>query len=327
MKHFVIVGLGSIGRRHASNLAALYPDARFTVVRHGGGIDDFCGRLDARVVTDLAEVLSDSIDLAVLATPSANHIASLPALIDKACPLLVEKPIVTDLSHCEEVERALRRAAPAVRAAGFNLRHLPSLVLMKQFVEDGSLGQIVRGSFTAGQWLPDWRPDTEYRTGYSADRHRGGGVELDLSHEFDAARWFLGELSVEFARTGRFSDLQIDSSDTAIAVLSPVEARCPVITVSLDYVSRQRVRHYELVGDRGSLEWSLDGVLDLVTADGRLPLSNTATDFEMAVSYVNMIRGVMDAIESGDDSKVQTLNDGIASTRLALDVRDQGGSA
>lgn len=325
MTHFVVVGLGSIGRRHATNLAAVDPGAQLTIVRHEGGETDLTRRLGARVVTSLDLIDDDQIDLAILATPSANHVETLPDLIERGWPLLVEKPVVTEAADAELILGLLAAAPPAVRAAGFNLRHLPSLQRIHGLLANGALGTIVRASFIAGQWLPDWRPDTDYRSSYSADATRGGGVELDLSHEFDVARWWFGELEVEYARCGRYSDLELRSNDTAVAVLSPAAAASPIVTVSLDYVARQRVRWYEVVGDRGRVEWNLDGSLTLTTVDGRRELTDGSGDYDVNQTYLEMLRALLDAVRTGDDAATQRLEDGIASTRLALDVRDRGG--
>lgn len=324
-RHFLVLGLGSIGRRHATNLAALHPGARLTFVRHTAAEDDFTRSLGARVVDRLDAVIEDPIDLAVLATPSANHRDALPALIERACPLLVEKPVVTSLDDADAVSRLLETAPPAVRAAGFNLRQLPSLSRFRDAVAGGRLGTPVRASFIAGQWLPSWRPGTDYRSSYSSDASRGGGVELDLSHEFDVARWFFGDLAVEYARGGRLTSLELEANDTSVSVLAPATGPAPVVTVSLDYVARQRVRWYEVVGEDGRIEWSLDGRLELSDSTGRHDLSLSPSDFDVAATYVEMIRGVIDAATTGATSGFQSLEDGLASTRLALQVRDRGG--
>jgi len=326
MTHFLIIGLGSIGRRHATNLAMQHPDARLTFVRHRGDVDDFCRVLGARVVTELSAVLDDAIDLAVLATPSANHVEILPTLIERGWPLLVEKPVVATATDCDEIASALRLADPAVRVAGFNLRYIPSIRRMKAAIDAGDVGHVVRASFTAGQWLPDWRPDTDYRTSYSADSARGGGVELDLAHEFDMARLLLGELQIDYSRGGKFSELELQANDTSVSVLSPNDAPDPVVTVALDYVARRRVRRYEVVGDRGRIEWDIDGDLVLETVAGRCSLTTEADEFDIARSYETMVHDVVYAVESGSDEGVQSLADGLASTRLAVEARDRGGS-
>jgi predicted dehydrogenase len=321
MKHFLVVGLGSIGRRHAHNLREHAPDARFTFVRHGGDGDGFGAEFGARVVGTLDEAVDEPIDLAVVATPSADHIAVLPDLIARACPLLVEKPVVTTLDDCDAIERALAEAPPAVRAAVFNLRYLDSLRALRDAVTGGRLGDPVRADLVAGQWLPSWRPTTDYRASYSAHEDRGGGVELDLCHEIDAARWLFGELEVEFSAAGRLSGLDLQSNDTSVSVLRGVERQPPLVTISLDYVSRPRVRRYEVVLQGGRIVWDLDGILEEHTDEGSRTLDVRAAAFDVASTYVDMIQSVMRSVETGVDDGIQSLADGVASTRLALAVR------
>lgn len=328
MSHFVVIGLGSIGRRHATNLAAAHPDARFTFVRHRGETDEFSERLGARIVTKLDDVLDDETDLAILATPSANHIDALPALIDRGWRLLVEKPIVTSLSDCDLIAARLAAAGTpaAVRVAGFNLRYLPALRAMRSHVE--RLGRVVRASFICGQWLPDWRPGTDYRESYSADAGRGGGVELDLSHEFDVARWFFGELGVDFARGGHFSDLDLAANDTSVSVLSPTGRDAPLVTVAVDYVARRRVRWYEVVGELGRVEWNLDDGLRVYTdSSGPELVAAPVRPNDIGETYVDLLRAVLTATGPDDLGSAQTLTDGLASSRLALQVRDTGSCA
>ncbi len=322
--HALIVGLGSIGRRHATNIAQLCPDARFTFVRRRDEQDELTNALGARVVGSIAEVTDDPVDLAVIATPSASHIDVLPALIERGCGVLVEKPIVSSVEDCDRVERLIGDSPSATRVAGFNLRYLPSLARAKNVLDDGALGRVSRASFVAGQWLPDWRPHLDYRRSYSADASRGGGVELDLSHEFDVARWLFGELEVEFARGTRDSSLELCSNDTSLSVLSSRADRRPLITIAVDYLSRRPVRRYELVGDRATLIWSLDGVLELHTTTGVEVLAGDEQGFDMSSTYVTMVSKILSAIDGGESEGLQDLSDGIESTRLALAARDRG---
>lgn len=323
MKHFVVIGLGSIGRRHATNLHAAHPDARFTFVRRSAEADELSERLGARVVTDLADVIAEEADLAILATPSANHIDTLPALIDRGWRLLVEKPIVTSAEDGEAILARLASAPPAVRVAGFNLRYLPALQSMRDHVD--RLGRVVRASFVCGQWLPDWRPGTDYREAYSADVARGGGVELDLSHEFDVARWFFGDLGVDFARGGRFSGLELQANDTSVSVLSPLGEDAPMVTVAVDYVARRRVRLYEVVGENGRLEWNLDDGLRLYAgADDVQLVEEPFAPNDISETYVDMLQAVLAATGPDALGSAQSLEDGLASSMLALLVRDIG---
>lgn len=318
----LLIGPGSIGRRHARNLRALRPDASFTILRGRPVENDFTREIGARVVTDWHALDLGGFDLAVVASPSADHIVTLPALIAAAIPLLVEKPVVASLSDCDRIDAALAAAPAAPRAVGFNFRHLPSLQALRDLIAQGRLGRVVRAGFTAGLWLPDWRPDQDWRQGYATDPARGGGVELDLVHEPDVARWLFGEMTFVAAATGSFSSLDMASHDTAIMLLRAASpTRAPVVQVSLDYVARQRLRHYEIVGDRATAIWSLDGRLELQTSDGVERVDTGPDAFDVGQSYVHMTTRLLAAINGDWQPPLQTLGDGVRSTRLALLAR------
>lgn len=278
--------------------------------------------LDAPTVTSLDQV-DDTVDLIVLATPSANHIDLLPELIDSATTLLIEKPVVTSTADADRVRALLDASPPAVRATGFNLRYLPSLVRLRDLVSSGELGPIVRASLTAGQWLPDWRPDADYRRGYSASATQGGGVEFDLSHEFDIARWLFGDMHVAHASGAHLSSLEITSNDVSTSILIG-EQGAPIVTVTLDYVSRRRVRRYEVVGERGTVVWDIDGRLTLHDASGSRPVPLPAAAFDVGQTYVTMMGQMLAAGRSGDVAAIQTLRDGLASSLLAVETRERG---
>lgn len=148
-------------------------------------------------------------------------------------------------------------------------------------------------------------------------------MELDLCHEIDLARWFFGDLQVDYSAGGKFSSLDLRSNDTATAILSPVGDLSPLITVSLDYVSRRRVRRYEIVGDRGTLSWNIDGELSVATSAGCRSLPIGERDFDVGASYTQMMRALMTATETGAHERFQSLEDGLESTLLALCVRDE----
>lgn len=324
MNHILLIGLGSIGRRHLTNLATRFPQACFTVLRHAPKGDPLCERLGARVITDLAQVIEEDIDLAVVATPSANHIDTLPQLIKRGWNLLVEKPVVTTLADCDQIAGLLAAAPPAVRVAGFNFRYLPSLQQARKLINQGALGNVVRAAFTAGLWLPDWRPSQNWRTGYSADAARGGGVELDLVHEIDVARWFFGDLTLQFALGGRHSALNLAANDVSTMVFT-AQGATPIIQITLDYISRKRLRHYEIIGDQAGLLWNIDGKLDRLSSDASGCLTSKPSDFDIAQTYVDMIDCLINTIESNDwRAPLQHLEDGLISTRLAIAARDEG---
>lgn len=323
MSAVVVIGLGSIGRRHATNLRSLLPDAQLTFLRREVETDGFSNDLSARIVASLEQALDPQPDLVVLATPSALHVDLLPALIESGVPLLIEKPICTTIKDCDRIAGLLEAAPPALRTSGFNFRHVASLQKAREVIRSGQIGKIVRASFKAGQWLPDWRQGTDYRSSYSASRLMGGGVELDLVHEVDVARWFFSDLDLAFSIGAQLSGLEVDCHDVSTMVLIPQDGG-PIIDISLDYVARERIRRYEIVGDTGTLVWDIAGWLHLVGPEGYVDIDKSPGGFDIASSYVEMMRSILAADNPSGSALVQDLRDGLRSSRLAAEAAEKG---
>jgi predicted dehydrogenase len=314
----LIVGYGSIARRHLDNLRALGL-REFLVYRPAGRPGE--APADLQFTAGIAEALHAKPDLAVIASPSASHIDALAPLLEARIPCYVEKPPVTEATDIQRVRTLVGSVATdTVTLAGYNFRFLASLRRLREELRAGLIGQPVRASLQAGQWLPDWRPGIDYRSSYSARAARGGGVIFDLIHEIDLARWFFGEFDQVRSLRGKFSRLEIDSEDTAYLLLGRQDGG-PIVGIGLDYVSRRRVRRYEVVGEEGSLTWDLASArLTLMRPGGEEILDHDAANFDVAATYMAAMREFVLAVKSGGRTS-QALLDGLASTALALRAR------
>ena len=98
-------------------------------------------------------------------------------------------------------------------------------------------------------YLPDWRPGVDYRTVYSAHKAMGGGVTIDLIHEWDYLVELFGVPEQLYNFKGTYSDLEIDSDDLSVYI-----ARYPTLLaeVHLDYFGRGYRRSIELFCHDGS---------------------------------------------------------------------------
>lgn len=222
----LVVGLGSIGERHARLLGDLGLDVA-VVSRHGG-----TGRMAAFPELDKA-LAKSAPDYVVIANETAAHRPTLAALAaaEFAGRVLVEKPLFDRLA-----------AVPAHRFAacfvGYNLRFHPVLQELAQVLAEE---RAISAHLYVGQYLPDWRPARDYRETASASREAGGGVLRDLSHELDYLIWLFGGCERVAALGGRFSTLEIDSDDVQGLLLA--FERCPVVTAQLNYLDRRGTRN------------------------------------------------------------------------------------
>lgn len=321
----LIIGFGSIGRRHAANLRGLGRPMELVLLRREDDGNEGTRETDTRVITDLDAALVARLDFAVIATPTVRHVETLLPLLEAGVPCYVEKPVASRRDDLQRLTQSLSqlRAVP-VTYAGCNLRHLPSLVRLRRLIAEGAIGKVVRASLQAGQWLPDWRPNQDYRAGYSADSAQGGGVILDLIHEIDVARWLFGEFDRIAAMAGKLSSLDIRSEDTACLVLGK-QGEGPLVSIGLDYVSRRRVRRYEIVGEQGTLVWDFTpATLDLITRDRKETVDCGDGGFDVNRTYAAAMQEFLDGVETGR-APPQDIFEGIRSAELALRAREAAG--
>jgi len=252
----LIVGAGSIGKRHMRIVRDSFPCAEIRIYRHRAGqeVPEFA----TGCISTAEEVCVFSPEVAIVANPASFHLAIARTLVDLGCHLLIEKP----LSDCEDgVAELLRNAKQRglVLQVGYNLRFLPSLRAFRDQILGGNIGQVLSVRCEVGQYLPSWRPEQDYRESVSARKELGGGVLLELSHEVDYLRWIFGEVAWLQAWVGNCSDLDVDVEDFAaitMGVRSSFQKREIVTTLGMDFFRRDTQRVCIAIGDKGSLSWN-----------------------------------------------------------------------
>ncbi len=250
---FVIMSLGSIGQRHLRNLRTLLPDAEIAVWRRPGPADRPCPAGADALLESLEAVLAFTPDAAIVASPASAHLAAALALADSGTHLLVEKPLATSPAGVVDLVRRCRERN-LVLMTGYNLRFMPSLRKARQLIDEGVIGTVIGARAEVGQYLPDWRPATDYRQGVSARGELGGGALLELSHDIDYLLWILGRPGKVTARGGKFSDLDIDVEDVAEILLDYEQPR-RLVNLHLDMVQRSPIRRCRFIGTEGVLDW------------------------------------------------------------------------
>ncbi len=314
----LITGAGSIAKRHANNLLAFLPTAEIIVVTRDPAQRLLQWPAAIRSVVSFEQGLAAHPDAVMICSGSSSHAQELIRVVELGLPVFVEKPLLTSLADLQRIEVLLATAHPA-SVVGCNLRFLPSLRRLKQGLQDGLIGNVVRAHLEVGQWLPDWRPGRALESSYSADTVAGGGVVFDLVHEIDAALWLLGDLTLVSAVGGHLSSLPIRAPDTAVALLRAASGH--PVTVSLDYVSRKPVRRYVFVGEAGTLIWDMQsGRLSLTTAADEQVLADSAADFLMATTYVDELAEWLAAIKINTQAATCPLQAALPTARLMLDI-------
>jgi len=258
---YLIVGFGSIGKRHFDNLRNLEPDAEITVwhTRRSPGETVSQDINSVRTVYCFMDAINPRPDVALITTPAPNHVCVAQDLAREGIDLFIEKPLSSEMSGIDKLLEIQKRTKILIMV-GYNLRFHPSLHILKESAGRGDIGRIISVRAEVGQYLPEWRPGTDYRNSVSARKELGGGVFLELSHELDYVRWIAGEITSVMAQADHVSDLELGVEDTAEIILRFVNGA--IGNVHLDMVQRSATRSCKLIGTDGVITW--DGIGDSV---------------------------------------------------------------
>lgn len=309
----LVVGTGSIGRRHIGNLLELGVEVQ--AFSHRGASQ----ALDALVsrVADLDAALQGDIDAVVVANRTDQHMDVALKAARSGKHLFLEKPLAASLTGVDELQSLVRQHSLVVEA-GFMLRAHPNLLFIKNQLSQGVLGEIWHMRAAVGQWLPDWRPGTDHRQGYGAFRALGGGVTFDLIHELDLVQWLLGPVQDVTAMMRTADVLEIETE--AVAQIGLQTADGALAQVHLDYLRPGYGREMEIVGRLGVLHWDyVGGVVSLESA-GAPPreLHRVPDGFVRNHLFLDHMRHFLQRLASPSTDALSPLPDAVAALRLAL---------
>ena len=231
------VGYGSIAKRHICNMKALYGDeCIIDVLRHS---PSDTGRLDCvdQLFYDWSDIKTN-YEAIFITNPTVKHFDTLKIAVNHSKNVFIEKPVFDDFNKSLD---EIKLAPDGVYYVACPLRYTRIIDYLKNNINFGSIYSL---RAISSSYLPDWRK-TDYRDTYSARKDLGGGVALDLVHEWDYISYLIGYPLTVSSIIRRKSDLEIDSDDTAIYI---ADYKDKVVELHLDYYGRKPIRKLELYG-------------------------------------------------------------------------------
>ena len=249
---FLVIGCGSVGKRHIRNLRELGVVHMLAFDLRADRRNDVAATIGIETVAELKEAWNYDPQVVLITVPTALHVPLALEAASRRCHLFIEKPLSSSRAGINRLQRAVKQSE-LITLVGCNLRFHPGLMTVKRLMDDGAVGHVVAARVEVGQYLPDWHPWEDYRESYSARRELGGGVILDAIHEIDYIRWLNGEVAAATCFAGKLSRLEIDTEDTAAILLR--FANGAVGEVHVDYVQRAYSRSCQIIGEEGTLYW------------------------------------------------------------------------
>ncbi|AOM76915.1 Gfo/Idh/MocA family protein [Pedobacter steynii] len=238
----LIVGLGSIAQKHINALRKISTAISFFALRSSTKAVKVDGVSD---IYDISVIPSLSIDFAIISNPTAFHKQAVSALIPFKIPLFIEKPVFDRLEVAELLQEIKKNNI--ITYVACNLRFLGCLVFLKEFLKGKRINEV---NSYCGSYLPDWRPEKDFRTVYSANKEMGGGVHIDLIHEIDYLYWLFNAPVDVFVTKSNRSSLNISAVDYANYILSYPQYH---VSVVLNYYRRDPKRSLEVLLESGTV--------------------------------------------------------------------------
>ncbi len=312
----LVLGGGSIGKRHAMNLrllgqreiAMMEPDAiRRTALEKELGVETF---------PDVPGALAAFHPTIVfVCSPTREHVSQALLAAEAHVDLFIEKPLSYSMDGITELEQA---TADRIVMIGCNMRFHPGPRTVKEWIDAGMIGEITKAKFWTESCLPDWRPQTDYRKSYSADPLQGG-VLLDCIHEIDLALWVCGPATLESATVKPATSIGLTVDGEAVMRLT--HAHNVTSDVSVSFVKKGYERGCIIEGEDGRIAWEYGAGVRLEGSDGtRRESFPEPPQWESNQMYLDEVASFLTCMENRSPT-FSGLREGKAALMIALAAR------
>ncbi len=312
-----LVGCGRLGRVYARDLSSRIAETRLAAV-----VDtnlEYAKQVAAefdvpQAYGEPSQLFADpSIDAVVIVSPTHTHKDLVIAAADAGRPSFCEKPLALSLEACRQMQQAVARRGTFFQM-GFMRRFDPGYAAAKLQVEGGRIGRPVVFKSTSRDPFP---PSLEY-----ANPASSGGILVDMGiHDFDLARWFMGDVASVSAVGGvlAFPEFEtVGDIDNAIATLTFADGRLGVIDLTRNGVYGYDIST-ELLGTEGTIRVGYLRETPILTMTRNSVAHDTVPYFmeRFERAYTLQLQNFAQNVRAQRAAPV-TMEDGIEALRIAL---------
>lgn len=250
----LVFGLGSIGLRHIQVLEELgkFEIAAYRTKKGMKKIpEDIGGKI--RYFYDEIEAFAWNPDFMIVSNPTNLHLEYLIKSIDHNIDVLIEKPVANEYNAIIEVKNRIKKRKNKIYV-GFNLRFHPIVKKVKELIDKGEYGKVLKANLYVGEYLPFWHPYEDYKKSYAARNELGGGSLRTFSHEIDLGQYWFGNYDKIFAKVSKISDMDIDVDDST-DIFAGME-KGMILKISMDYLNPLGERKGEIFFENGLLKYN-----------------------------------------------------------------------
>lgn len=312
MNRYLVIGGGSIGKRHIRNLKALgYTD--IACLRRSAD-PSFEEELGVQVVTTQEACVSFAPDAVFICTPTSLHLDGIA--IAKLCKahIFMEKPLIHDQDGLALATQMLE-GYDRTFFIGFMLRFHPLINIIKTCVEEKQLGNVWGARFEFGSYLPYWHPWEDHRDGYAGRKDLGGGVINTITHELDLVLYLFGNPESIRSTKMNLGKLDIDVEEVAEAHFVYADK---LVSLHVDYLQKDYDRNIKIWFDEGIITWNWHENRVLIKKHKGEQREEPLVDFDVNQLYLDEIKAFIQLCNSNTKRHSLDFEYAISNTKAML---------
>ena len=321
MTSVLIVGYGSIGKKHLENFLQ-FKDIQLTVYTKRNDLQ-LLKENGIKISDSLTECLKENPDVGVITNETSLHIPIAIKLAKEGLDLFLEKPLSNSLKDVEKL-RAIVKKKKLITQMGCNLRFHPCIKKIKSLIEHQKIGRIISAQVQNYSYLPDSHRWEDYRKSYAARKDLGGGVILtNAIHEIDYLYWFFQEVENVISISGKFSDLDIKAEDYVSGLL---KFKNKIIgELHTDYFQRPDFRSCKIRGTKGEIYWNSDdncvNIYNINKKKWDTKFDNGFShNLDTYSSYVEELKHFLKCVKHRKET-INDLEQGVRTLKIALAIK------
>lgn len=296
----LVIGYGSIGQRHVR------------ILENMGIVVSVVSRRKVQEVarySSLQKALdSKDFDYIVVANETVAHFTTLREILSNNFKgkILVEKPLFMKMQYIYSDN--------SNTFVAYNLRFHPLIQKLKKLLHGE---EVISVNVYAGQYLPTWRPNTDYSKGYSASSEQGGGVLRDLSHELDYLTLLFGEWTELSAKKTKISNLKIQSED--YVHISYKTNQNVHIALELNYLDKINQRYVNVQTNNQTIK--IDFIENTINCNGELEqLSKIERDYTYIKQHEDILKNTVNTCTFNEGLNIVKMIDAAEKSALIKEL-------
>jgi len=316
MKKILIVGYGSIGKRHVENLLN-ESDYEILICTKQKNLKFRNKRI--KIYNSLKRCLDEKPSIGFITNETSLHVQTAIELAKNNLDLFLEKPLSNSKKNIHKLKKIVKENKLIVQM-GYQFRFHKCIQKIHQLILQKKIGKIISVQIENNSYLPDWHPYEDYTKSYASKEKLGGGIILTQIHELDYLYWFFGKPKSIFSVTGKFSDLKLSVDDFSTSI---IEFKHKIIAeVHLDFFQGPDFKSCKIKGTNGIIYWNsdLNQVKYFNNKKRKWEILLKLNNFQRNQMYIDEIKDFLISIKERKKTN-NDLDDGIVSMNMALAIK------